>query len=264
MRKKDHLTHLHVTFPHRTVEALKKRLQFLKWTRPETSMELQQQSPTRDYVPDQRDQTTTRTTGPTWTTEAERLPTQSNTQQDNLPINRAANKRGKSSKNWSEDEDKLLTEEAMKMWVVGMTKRELANKLHSCFHCRTAEAIRKRLQNLNWTIPTVIRQREPSSIHITHRPEGSPTPPLEPTKLAVSTQTPMLDQSIPLRKDIVTPSAAQPVNVELWRKDMLEKACQSLEADRFQLEKLKKWILDILEGGGNKVRRCHDVERARC
>ncbi len=92
MRKKDHLTHLHVTFPHRTVEALKKRLQFLKWTRPETSMELQQQSPMRDYVPDQRDQTTT--TGPTWTTEAERLPTQSNTQQDNRPINRAANKWG--------------------------------------------------------------------------------------------------------------------------------------------------------------------------
>ncbi len=90
--KKDHLTHLHVTFPHHTMEALKKILQFLKWTPLETSMEPQQQSPTSEYVTDQRYQMTTRTIGPTWTMEAEHLPTQINTQQDNLPVTRTAGK----------------------------------------------------------------------------------------------------------------------------------------------------------------------------
>ncbi len=141
MRRKDHLTHLHVTFPHRTIEALKKRLQILKWTPPKTSVELQQQSPIREDVTDQRRQMTTRTRGSTWTMEAEQLPTQTNNQQVELPITRTANKRGKILKNWLEEEDKLLINEAMKIWVEGMTKRELADKLCPYFHCRTAEAI---------------------------------------------------------------------------------------------------------------------------
>ncbi len=88
---------------------------------------------------------------------------------------------------------------------------------------------------------------------ITHRPEGSATPPHEPPNLAVSAQTSMLDQSLPLRKDIATPISAQPVKVDSWRKDMLEKACQSMEDCRFQPEKLKNLILDILERRETKI-----------
>ncbi len=100
MMKKDHLTHLHVTFPHRTTEALKKRLQILKWTPPKTSMEVQQLSPIREDVTDQRRRKTTRTRGATWTMESEQLPTQTNSRQVELPVTRTANKRGKVSKNW--------------------------------------------------------------------------------------------------------------------------------------------------------------------
>ncbi len=120
MKKKDLLTHLHVTVPHRTLEALKKRLQLLKWTCTVTSREHQQQSPPRDIVPDQRNRVTI---GPTRMTEVDDLPTRSNIQQDIPLLASAAIKRGKSMKNWSEEEDTLLTEEATKIWVLGMTKR---------------------------------------------------------------------------------------------------------------------------------------------
>lgn len=67
--------------------------------------------------------------------EVEHLPTQTNSQQVELPVTRAANKRGKISKNWLEEEDKMLINEAMNIWVEGMTKRELADKLCPYFHC---------------------------------------------------------------------------------------------------------------------------------
>ncbi len=172
---------------------------------------------------------------------------------NNLPVTRTANKRWKLSKDWSEEEVNLLTNEATKIWVEGLTKQELADKLRPGFHCRTAEAIRKRLQKLDWTPSNETFQGEPSVVAMTHRPEGSPTPPHEPPNLAVSAQTSMLDQSLPLWKDIATPISAQPVNGESWRKDMLEKACQSMEDCRFQPENLKNLILDIREGRETKI-----------
>ncbi len=136
---------------------------------------------------------------------------------------------------------------------MGMTKRELANKLHSRFRTRTVEAIRKRLQTLEWTVPTVVHQREPSSVYRPHRPEGSPSSLSPPPQLATSPQTVMLVQSTPLQEDTGTSRVVQPVNVEQWRKDMLEKAYHSLKSDRFQPERLRKWILDILEGRLTKL-----------
>lgn len=248
MRRKDHLTHLHVTFPHRTIEALKKRLQILKWKPPETSMELQQQSPIREDVTDQRCRMTTRTRGSTWTMEVEHLPTQTNSQQVELPVTRTANKRGKISKNWLEEEDKLLINKAMNIWVEGMTKRELADKLCPYFHCRTSEAIRKRLQKINWTPRHETSQGEPSLGAASQRPEGSPILPHESPILVMSAQTSMLDQSIPLQNDIATSISAQPVEVESWRKDMLEKAYQTMEDSRIQPEKLRNLIRNVLEG----------------
>ncbi len=100
--------------------------------------------------------------------------------------------------------------------MLGMTKTELPYKLHSCFHGRTVEAIRKRLQTLEWTVPTVVRQREPSSVYRPHRPEGSPTSLSPPPQLATSPQTAMLVQSTPLQEDTATSCVVQPVNVEQW------------------------------------------------
>ncbi len=238
MKKKDLLIHLHVTFPHRTLEALKKRLQLLKWTCTVTSREHQQHSPPRDNVPDQGDQMSI---GPTRMTEVDDLPSRNNIQQGIPPLASAAIKRGKSTKNWSEEEDILLTEEATKIWVMGTTKRELANKLHSRFRTRTVEAIWKRLQTLEWKIPTVVHQREPSSVYRPHRPEGSPTSLSPPPQLATSPQTVMmLVQSTPLQEDTGTSRVVQPVNVKQWRKDMLVKAYHSLKLDRFQPERLRK------------------------
>ncbi len=91
MKKKDLLTHLHVTFPHRTLEALKKRLQLLKWTCTVTSREHQQHSPPRDNVPDQGDQMSI---GPTRMTEVDDLPSRNNIQQDIPLLASAAIKRG--------------------------------------------------------------------------------------------------------------------------------------------------------------------------
>ncbi len=250
MKKKDLLTHLHVTFPHRTLEALKKRLQHLKWTCTLTPRERQQHSPPRDNAPDQGDPMST---GPTITTEVDDVLTRSNIQQDIPPPASAAIKRGKTVKHWSEDEDNLLTDEATKIWMLGMTKRELAIKLHSHFRTRTVEAIRKRLQTLEWTVPTVVHQREPSPVYRPHSPEGSPTSLSPPPQLAMSPQTAILVQSTPLLEDTVTPRVIQPVNVEQWRKDMLKKAYHSLKSDRFQPEKLRKWILDMLEGRLTKL-----------
>ncbi len=134
-----------------------------------------------------------------------------------------------------------------------MPKRELADKLCPYFHCRTTEAIRKRLQKVNWTPRHETSQGEPSLVAASQRPEGSPIPPHEPPILAMSAQTSMLDQSIPLQNDIVTPISAQPVEVESWRKDMLEKAYQSIEDSRIQPEKLRNLIRSILEGQQTKA-----------
>lgn len=108
--KKTLLAKLHHLIPSRSMEAIKKRLQHLKWTRPATGLV----SP---------------------------------------PLNET--KKSAAPKGWTQEEEGQLMETAARVWEEGMTKAQLALKVHASCSKRSVEAIKKRLLLLKWKPPTM-------------------------------------------------------------------------------------------------------------
>lgn len=67
-----------------------------------------------------------------------------------------------SGKIWSRSDDSRLLRKAHSLWNNNMSRKELYGLLHSSFPNRSAEAIKKRLQNLEWKPDMTVESEAPS------------------------------------------------------------------------------------------------------
>ncbi|CAM4574444.1 unnamed protein product [Leuciscus chuanchicus] len=239
MMKKDHLIVLSALLPHRSKEALRKRLQGLKWEPPGTIREVMITASTSASLE----------MGAAGDQNVAHPPMASN-----LPV-------PKQGKVWSQEEDHELLEQAGRIWREGMLKKDLVTSLQPFFIHRSLEAIRNRVQKLGW--PT-----KETSVEVERRDRATSINPDEVPRRSYSTQPsslPLGDQQLSMvqwRREILAGIRDQLREPGVGAKE-LGPMVEDLLEDRILIQKASEFVEDYDQEGLRKKKPVSNRQRRR-